>query len=138
MNAAALSRCTSCGLELPASTMLYGSNGMVCQSCDANAEAEVVVAKATTQLIIAPPALGLVGTFAVCLPFINLFVPGLCGIGALVSGISAIRLGATGTPADGVTSNKQILLIAGGAVGALWGLGLTGMTVLGWIGFAFT
>jgi hypothetical protein len=138
MNAAAIQPCASCGRELPTTALLYGSSGMICQSCDANAEAEVVASRATTQLIIAPPALGLIGTFAVCLPFINLFVPGLCGLGAVASGISAIRLGATGTPAEGVTGTKQVLLIAAGAIGGLWGFGLAATTVMGWLGIALS
>ena len=138
MNAAAAEACASCGRELPAAMLLYGSNGMICQSCDANIEAAVVVSKATTQLIIAPPALGLVGTFAICLPVINIFVPGLCGIGALVSGISAIKLGATGTLEDGVSSTKQALLIGAGIIGGIWGLGLAGMTVMSWLGLALS
>jgi hypothetical protein len=135
--AADLAACARCGRQVPRHVLGYdGAANLVCPSCEADAEVATVAKKSFTQLIIGPPALALIGSFGICLPFINLFVPALFGVGAVAAGIAAVRAGISGSAAEGVTEGNKIFLILSGIVGGLWGLGLVGMNLVAWLGIA--
>ncbi len=134
MNTAELARCTRCQSEYASSQMLHGSDGMICQSCEADAEAAVAGRRGVIKQMVGSPALALLGTLGLCVPLLNYFMPALCGLGALLSGITSVQLGATGTEADGVSDANKVFLIISGAIGGLWGLGLLGLSLLSWIG----
>jgi hypothetical protein len=132
-----LAACGRCGRQVPRHVLGYDSGAnLVCPSCEADEEVAAVAKRSFTQLIVGPPGLALIGTMAMCLPIINLFVPALFGVGALAAGYAALRAGISGSKTEGVSDGNKVFLILSAIVGGLWGFGLVGMNLLAWLGLA--
>lgn len=124
--------CAQCGRVVPSQTMVHSGHGLICASCEAEVELRAVHGRSVTQAIAVPPLVAVLGLVTVCVPYINLVLPFILGIVAMLSAFHALRFGVTGTAADGVTQGVQVGLIVSGIVGGLIGLGLVGINLLGW------
>jgi len=131
--------CAGCGRQVARNMLVFDSGArLVCPSCEADQEIAAVGKRSFWQLVVGPPALAIIGSLGLCLPILNLFVPALLGLGAVIAGIAAFRTALRGNTLEGVTESNKVFLILAGVVGGLWGLGLIGMNALAWLGLALT
>lgn len=129
--------CAQCGRVVPNHSLVYdGSARMICTRCEADVVSGGIAKSNMLRLTLGPLGLALIGSFTFCLPVLNIFLPVAFGVLALLGGAAAIRTGLGGEADEGATQTAQPLLIVSGIVAGLWGVGLVGLNVLVWLGFA--
>ena len=77
--------CAQCGRVVPNHSLIYdGSARMICTRCEADVVSGGIAKSNMLRLTLGPLGLALIGTFTFCLPVLNIFLPVVFGVLALL------------------------------------------------------
>jgi hypothetical protein len=136
--------CVVCKKSFYSNELLYGSKGMICVECEANARMDSNFTRGLWMTVIGGPMFGMTGTSMLCA--ILLFGPvgpffGFCfGVATFLAGWRALMAGWTLSQPDAeqqVGGLEKGALFTSGALSLAWGLGLTGFSALSMLAFLF-